>query len=449
MGFFDRFKKPKNIEKRVRGSTSNLNPLYVARLVDIPDVTNYYTKTEIDNKFTQLDGTNSAKVNRLNDFTQLNRFHKLVELKKPANQANYLYLWDSTNDRRVGYFGKASASNDNITVAAERGDLVLTCSSGEIKVDNKRIAQVANPTADYNAANKKYVDSRANILDTKINENVRNLTNSISTNTQKIETNKNEITTLQNNLANANIAAYTGDWNSSKAYKISNIVSYNNHMWLCVKNNTNQPPSDTSTYWKILTFTVDTSNFAKLSTNSTQIWNNNNTFTLGATFRRDVDLAFNKIFQLNLPTSDYDAANKKYVDSVLQKPIKWWVYANYTTSDVSGKKDIYKNTISNNLWYYWVKFVLPVNRTNNVRIWQLSLSEIGSGDGGVVISGIWREMQYIQLPNTAGTSFKVEVIGNKDLATGLNNSEFSGRCGYILKYIDLPNPVVQHSGPSK
>ena len=67
---------------------------------------------------------------------------------------------------RIAYLGKGSSSNNTITLSAETNDLILNAAN--IKVGDKRIQQVGTPTANTDAANKKYVDDNVLLKQNKL-----------------------------------------------------------------------------------------------------------------------------------------------------------------------------------------------------------------------------------------------------------------------------------------
>lgn len=51
-----------------------------------------------------------------------------------------------------------------------------------------------------------------------------------------------------------------GDWNSTTAYKVGNVVIYNNEAYICIESNTNQLPT-IATYWVLLGLVGETGVF--------------------------------------------------------------------------------------------------------------------------------------------------------------------------------------------
>lgn len=43
---------------------------------------------------------------------------------------------------------------------------------------------------------------------------------------------------------------FSGDWNSTTAYNVKDIVTYNNMLWEAIQPNTNQVPSTSSSFWQ-------------------------------------------------------------------------------------------------------------------------------------------------------------------------------------------------------
>ena len=82
-----------------------------------------------------------------------------LALYRENTKANFISFFNGT--QRQGFFGKASASDTNITVKAETGDLVLDCvdTNHSINASNKNISAVKDPTAAQHAATKSYVDA--------------------------------------------------------------------------------------------------------------------------------------------------------------------------------------------------------------------------------------------------------------------------------------------------
>lgn len=117
--------------------------------------------------------------------------------------------------------------------------------------------------------NTNNIDTINNNIDT-INNNIVNINNSINTNIANIANNVSNINNINskvnkitNDLANANIANYRGIYNNQTNYKLGDLVSdtATNNVYLSVQNNNINNPLTNNNFWKIITFTIDTSDF--------------------------------------------------------------------------------------------------------------------------------------------------------------------------------------------
>jgi hypothetical protein len=91
-------------------------------------------------------------------------------------------------------FGGASTTFQNI--ATFNGGITVT--SGTISMGNNRVQNVADPTADTDAANKRYVDQQNATQQTQINSNTTRITNAENVNTAQ-QTQINNIQTVNTN----------------------------------------------------------------------------------------------------------------------------------------------------------------------------------------------------------------------------------------------------------
>lgn len=156
------------------------------------DLSNYYNKLEVDQIKTTLENnitsnTNNIATNTTNITNLTNRTNTIEQnyvskttttpqsiasqitftqtdmvLKFNSGTNNSAYLAGfKSNNQRVWYFGKGSSSNDNFIIGADRGVIKLEPST-HVDVSNKRIINVATPTAINDGVNKQYVDNLNN-----------------------------------------------------------------------------------------------------------------------------------------------------------------------------------------------------------------------------------------------------------------------------------------------
>ena len=83
---------------------------------------------------------------------------EVLKINPNSDTSSYLSGYKSGN-QRVWYFGKSSSTDNNLRVGADRGDIKLE-PNGKVDLSNKKISFLADPTADQDAANKRYVDNR-------------------------------------------------------------------------------------------------------------------------------------------------------------------------------------------------------------------------------------------------------------------------------------------------
>lgn len=251
---------------------------------------------------------------------------QVLKFNSGTNNSAYLAGFKS-NNQRVWYFGKGSSTSDNFVIGADRGVIKLEPST-HVDVSNKKIINVADPTADQDAANKRYVDNaiqninpgsggttipsdlinRVDQIEQNVNTNSSSITDLnnkhnqqqtlIDTNKNNIQTNKTTIDTVNQNLTSTqNLLTqtidslrtlrpfkYVGAYSSSTTYKINEMVSYNNAFYLSVEDNNSTTPSTTNNKWIVMENfqQVDLTNYAtklELQNTQTTLQNNINTNT--------------------------------------------------------------------------------------------------------------------------------------------------------------------------
>ena len=119
------------------------------------------TKTNtIERKYVKNDETNT--------FTATG---EVIKLNPGTDTAAYMSGYKSGN-QRVWYLGKSSSTDNHLRIGADRGNIKLE-PNGVVDLSNKKISYLADPTAEQDAANKRYVDNRIK---------TRTLTQTINTN---------------------------------------------------------------------------------------------------------------------------------------------------------------------------------------------------------------------------------------------------------------------------
>lgn len=133
-----------NLQQSITSNTTNITAL-TNRTNTIEQ--NYVSKT------TTTPQTIASQIT----FTQTDM---VLKFNSGTNNSAYLAGFKS-NNQRVWYFGKGSSTSDNFIIGADRGVIKLEPST-HVDVSNKKIINVADPTADQDAANKRYVDNLNN-----------------------------------------------------------------------------------------------------------------------------------------------------------------------------------------------------------------------------------------------------------------------------------------------
>ena len=146
------------------------------------NLNDYYTKLEVDsikNNLQQSITSNTTNItnltNRTNTIEQnyvskttttpqtiasqitFTQTDMVLKFNSGTNNSAYLAGFKS-NNQRIWYFGKGSSTSDNFIIGADRGVIKLEPST-HVDTSNKKIINVADPTADQDAANKRYVDN--------------------------------------------------------------------------------------------------------------------------------------------------------------------------------------------------------------------------------------------------------------------------------------------------
>ena len=278
------------------------------------DLTDYYTKLEVDGIKNNLQNsitTNQTNITNLqNDTVKLSGAQNISGVKTITATTEALKFNSGTdtsayisgyksNNERIWFFGKGSSTSNNFIIGADKSDIKLE-PKGKVDLSNKKIGWLADPTADQDAANKRYVDNNAlsktlttpqtvagsvsftqpltvatptanthaankQYVDdaiTGVGSNTNQIntnTTNIQNNTNSIQTNTNNITNLQNNYntLNSEVVKLAGNQTITGAKTFNNnVVISKNPTPLILKANNND-----KTYMLIKS-SDDTTNFS-------------------------------------------------------------------------------------------------------------------------------------------------------------------------------------------
>lgn len=140
-----------NLQQSITSNTTNITN-------NQTNITNLENRTNtIEQNYVSKTTTTPQTIASQITFTQTG---EVMKFKSDTDTSAYLSGYKS-NNQRIWYFGKGSSTSNNFIIGADRGVIKLEPST-HVDVSNKRIINVATPTAINDAANKQYVDNLNN-----------------------------------------------------------------------------------------------------------------------------------------------------------------------------------------------------------------------------------------------------------------------------------------------
>ena len=288
------------------------------------DLSDYPTKLEVEgikNNLQQSITSNTTNITNLqNDTVKLSGAQNISGVKtitatgealkfnSGSDTSAYISGYKSGN-QRIWYFGKGSSHDNHFRIGTDRADIKLE-PNGKVDLSNKKISFLADPTADQDATNKRYVDTnittiRNNYLDKTATGVQQIAAGSVYFNNQVIinqpynpnlTPNVDFQVSGQGYIENLEVDNATFTTSVSVPTPTQNDHAANKqYVDNAIQNIT--PGSGGS---------IDTSNFATLNTNQT--------ISGQKTFTNRI-FANGGITNLPKPTNTQEAANKQYVDN--------------------------------------------------------------------------------------------------------------------------------------
>ena len=393
----------------VEGIKNNLQNSITSNTTNITNLTNR-TNT-IEQNYVSKTTTTPQTIASQITFTQTDM---VLKFNSGTNNSAYLAGFKS-NNQRVWYFGKGSSTSDNFIIGADRGVIKLEPST-HVDVSNKKIINIADPTADQDAANKRYVDNKVNTNTTNITTIRNNYLDKTSTGVQQIAASSvyfnNQV--IINQPYNASLTP-NADFQVSGQGFIENLeadnATFNTSVSVPTPTQNDHAANKQYVDNAIQNITpgsggsIDTSNFATLNTNQT--------ISGQKTFTNRI-LANGGITNLPLPTNTNDAANKQYVDRTIDKMINIFAdntqkYSNLQTINVSN---LFSRTNIN----YNKPLIVSFTRYNGN-----SNTQLGTHTGIIY----------------AGTGNKHMLISDTYVEVSNGNMSNGSRCGLLI----TPNQI--------
>ena len=143
--------------------------------------TNIVNKQYVDTKDNQnVKLTGDQSIAGVKTFTNTG---EAIKINSGTDTSAYVAGYKS-NNRRIWYFGKGSSSNDEFVIGSTSNIKLEAASS--IHCNSKKLTNVADPTANTDAATKQYVDNRIKTRTETININANSTYNVNPTSGYKI-----------------------------------------------------------------------------------------------------------------------------------------------------------------------------------------------------------------------------------------------------------------------
>ena len=139
------------------------------------DLANRVQTLETDNTTNKQNITNlqndTVKLSGAQNISGAKTITATVEALKfnPGSDSSAYMSGYKSGNQRVWYVGKSSSTDNHLRIGADRGNIKLE-PNGVVDLSNKKISSLADPTADQDAANKRYVDNR--IKTRTLNQNI-------------------------------------------------------------------------------------------------------------------------------------------------------------------------------------------------------------------------------------------------------------------------------------
>ena len=334
-----------NLQQSITSNTTNIT--------DLQNRTNTIEQNYVS-KTTTTPQTIASQIT----FTQTDM---VLKFNSGTNNSAYLAGFKS-NNQRVWYFGKGSSTSDNFIIGADRGVIKLEPST-HVDTSNKKIINVADPTADQDAANKRYVDNKVNTNTTNITTIRNNYLDKTATGAQQIAAttlyvnNQLVVNTPYNPVMTPNADLYVSGEGFIENLEADN-ATFNTS--IIVPTPTQNDHAATKQYVDNAIAnsggtgsggSIDTSNFATLNTNQT--------ISGQKTFTNRI-LANGGITNLPNPTNTQEAANKQYVDN------KTSLYTMFSSNTIyNNLQKITTRLFDNSAVDYNKPLTVSFTRTNN------------------------------------------------------------------------------------
>ena len=291
------------------------------------NITNLENRTNtIEQNYVSKTTTTPQTIASQITFTQTN---EVMKFNSGTDTSAYLSGYKS-NNQRVWYFGKGSSTSNNFVIGADKSDIKLE-PKGKVDLSNKKIGWLADPTADQDAANKRYVDNKVNTNTTNITTIRNNYLDKTATGYQQIAAtslyvnNQLVVNTPYNPVMTPNADLYVSGEGFIENLEADN-ATFNTSVSVPTPTQNDHAANKQYVDNAIANSggtgsggSIDTSNFATLNTNQT--------ISGQKTFTNRI-FANGGITNLPNPTNTQEAANKQYVDT---KANYRQVFSNTTT----------------------------------------------------------------------------------------------------------------------